>query len=117
MFRRKELTLNRVRDHITIREGNDTIRLTVDSDANMLIHGVRMAQKTLQRLQEEDDEDLKGTAAKQLSEAIFGKEQAEQLLEFYNGSYECVITICGMYFGDHKNGLGKKITKAQKKNR
>ena len=117
MFRRKELTLNRVRDHITIREGNDTISLTVDNDANMLIRGVRTAQKTLQRLQEEDGEDLKETAAKQLSEAIFGKEQAVKLLDFYGGNYECVITICGMYFGDHKNGLGKKITKAQKKNR
>lgn len=117
MFRRKELTLNRVRDHITIREGNDTLNLMVDSNANMLIRGVRTAQKTLQRLQEENNEELKETAAKQLSEAIFGKEQAGQLLDFYNGNFECVITICGMYFGDHKNGLGKKITKAQKKSR
>ena len=117
MFRRKELTLNRVRDHITIREGNDTLNLTVDSNANMLIRGVRTAQKTLQRLQEENNEELKETAAKQLSEAIFGKEQASQLLDFYNGNFECVITICGMYFGDHKNGLGKKITKAQKKSK
>ena len=117
MFRRKELTLNRVRDHITIREGNDTLNLTVDSNANMLIRGVRTAQKTLQRLQEENNEELKETAAKQLSEAIFGKAQAGQLLDFYNGNFECVITICGMYFGDHKNGLGKKITKAQKKSR
>lgn len=117
MFRRRELTLNRVRDHITIREGNDTITLTVDSDANTLIRGVRTAQNTLLRLQEEDNQELKETAAKQLSEAIFGREQAERLLDFYGGSYECVITICGMYFGDHKYGLGKKITKAQKKNR
>ena len=117
MFRRRELTLNRVRDHITIREGSDTISLTVDNDANMLIRGVRTAQKTLQQLQEDDNDELKETAAKQLSEAIFGKEQAGKLLEFYGGNYECVITICGMYFGDHKNGLGKKITKAQKKNR
>jgi hypothetical protein len=117
MFRRKELTLNRVRDHITIREGDDTLNLTVDSNANMLIRGVRTAQKTLQRLQEENNEELKETAAKQLSEAIFGKEQAGQLLDFYNGNFECVITICGMYFGDPKNGLGKKITKAQKKSR
>ena len=117
MFRKKELTLNRVRDHITIREGNDTLNLTVDSNANMLIREVRTAQKTLQRLQEENNEELKETAAKQLSEAIFGKEQAGQLLDFYNGNFECVITICGMYFGDHKNGLGKKITKAQKKSR
>ena len=117
MFRRRELTLNRVRDHITIREGDDTLTLTVDSDANMLIHGVRTAQKTLQRLQQEDSEELKQTAAEQLSTAIFGKEQAGCLLDFYNGNYECVITICGMYFGDPKNGLGKKITKAQKRNR
>lgn len=117
MFFRRELTLHRVRDHITIREGNDTISLTVDSDPNMLIRGVRTAQKTLQRLQDEDLDDLKKIAAEQLSTAIFGDKQAKQLLDFYNGNYECVITICGMYFGDHKNGLGKKITKAQKKNR
>lgn len=116
MFRR-ELTLHRVRDHITVREGNDTIQLTVDSDPNMLIHGVRMAQKTLKRLQTEDNQQLKEYAAKQLSEAIFGEEQAKQLLEFYYGNHECVITICGMYFGDPKSGLGKKIVKAQKKNK
>ena len=56
-------------------------------------------------------------AAREFSVAIFGEEQTEQLFDFYHGDENCVVTICGMYFGDPKNGLGKKITKAQKKNR
>ena len=114
---RKELSLNRVRDHVTIREGDETLSLYVDSDANVLIHGIRAVGLDLQSLQDEDSEEKKHEVAMRMARTIFGKEQSEKLLEFYHGNYDCVITICGMYFGDKKSGLGKKITRVQKKNR
>ena len=116
MFKR-EISLNRVRDSITIREGDEKITLYVDSDANTLIHGIMAANKELEALKDDDSEDRKRSAAMAMARAMFGVEQADKLLEFYRGNYGCVITICGMYFGDAKYGLGKKITKAQKKNR
>ena len=117
MFFKRALSLNRVRDKITIREGKETLTLYVDSDANMLIHGIRVANEKLEKLQKVDSEDDKKAAAMGMARAMFGIEQADKLLEFYHGNYGCVITICGMYFGDKKYGLGKKITKAQKRNR
>ena len=116
MFK-KEISLNRVRDNITIREGSEKLTLYVDSDANTLIHGIMAANKELEGLKESDSEDKKKSAAMGMAITMFGAEQADKLLAFYHGNYGCVITICGMYFGDKKYGLGKKITKAQKKNR
>ena len=117
MFKRlfkMELSLNRVRDNVTIREGDETISLYVDSDANVLIHGIRTVGKELQSI---DSEEKKQAVAMEMARTMFGKEQAEKLLNFYHGNDDCVITICGMYFGDKRSGLGKKITKVQKKNR
>lgn len=114
---KKVLSLNRVRDKVTIREGKETITLYVDSDANVLIHGIRNANEKLEKLQKSESEDEKIAAAMAMARAMFGVEQADKLLDFYHGNYGCVITICGMYFGDKRYGLGKKITKAQKRNR
>lgn len=107
--------MNRVRDSIVIREGNETITLNVDSDANSLMMRLQKAQKELAGVNEDPSEEHRIQAAHSLAVAMFGTEQAEKLFEFYHGNAGCVVTICGMYFGDKKNGLGKKITKAQKK--
>ena len=112
---RHEISLNRVRDHITIREGTETLDLVVDSDANSIVSRLLKAQKTLNAVNGETTEDEREQAAHDLSDAIFGKQQTEKLFAFYNGDASCVVTICGMYFGDPKHGLGKIITKAQKK--
>lgn len=113
----KELTLNRVRDRITIREGDETIDLYVDSDANTLIRRLQAAQEELTKVDENTSEAERQKAAGDLSVAIFGRPQTEKLLDFYHGDYGCVVTICGMYFGDHKKGLAKKITKVQMRSR
>lgn len=117
MFFKRALSLNRVRDKITIREGKETLTLYVDSDANMLIHGIRAVGEKLKNLADEDSEAKKLSVAMEMASTMFGKEQAEKLLDFYHGNYGCVITICGMYFGDKRSGLSKKITRAQKRNR
>ena len=111
----KVYTLNRVRDHITVKEGSDTIDLTVDSDANLLMGKLNEAQKKLSAITAESTEKEKEEATIFLSQAMFGVDQTAELLKFYGHDYNCVIAICGMYFSDKKNGLAKKITKAQKK--
>lgn len=111
---RKELTLNRVRDHVTFKEGNDTLPLVVDCDANTIISRLLEAKKGLDGITGESTAEEREAAARAFSEAIFGKEQTQKIFEFYSNDPGCVVTICGMYFGDAKNGLGKKITKVQK---
>lgn len=112
---RHEISLNRVRDSITVREGNETLNLRVDSDANSIITRIMDAQKALVAIDGESTDEDRIRAARDFSVAIFGPEQTEELFAFYNQDASCVVTICGMYFGDPKNGLCRKITKAQKK--
>ena len=110
MFR---LTLNRVRDHITIREGDETLSLAVDCDARMLVSRIRKAQIQLTEANksESTDEDRQN-AARAFSVAIFGEGQTDKLAEFYGWDYSCVMTISGLYF---EKRLCKKIIAAQKK--
>ena len=115
-FRRvsgKEISLNRVRDSITIREGNETLTLRVDSDAKVIISRLNKAQKELKSMDEQTTDEERRKAAHELAEAMFGAKQSEELFDFYNQDTSCVVAICGLYFGDPKHGLGKKITKAQ----
>ena len=44
MFR---ITLNRVRDHIVIREGTDELKLTVDADPRIIVSALQRANKAL----------------------------------------------------------------------
>ena len=112
---RPEISLNRVRDTVTIREGDERIVLRVDSDAKSIIHRLNRAQKTLSEMNENTTDDERIQAAHDLSEAMFGVEQTKDLFAFYNYDAACVVAICGKYFGDPEHGLGKKITKVQKK--
>lgn len=112
---RREITLNRVRDNITIREGNETLTLRVDSDATSIVSRLRNAQEEMAAVRDDTPETDAIRAARNLSESMFGKEQTDRLFEFYNGDASCVATICGMYFGDPKRGLCRKIIAAQKK--
>lgn len=114
---KKVYSLNRVRDKITVKEGNETIQLYVDCDPNTIVHRIQKAQKTLLNIKPDSNREERIQAAKEFSVSIFGEEQTQQLFDFYHGDENCVVTICGMYFSDQKNGLGKKITQAQKRNR
>lgn len=107
-----KITLNRVRDHIIIREGNDELPLTVDSDARSIITRLLRAQKALREINNDTTPDRQYEAAYGLAEAIFGKDQADKLMAFYLDDAGCVVTVCGMYF---EKRLAKKITAAQKR--
>lgn len=107
---RKTYSLHRVRDSVTIREGNEKIILTVDDDANSL--ALRIMSVTAEI-------DTAGKDAKKLEDAalrfatvIFGEEQTGKLLDFYRGNKLSVLEISSAYFRDR---LGKLITKQQKR--
>lgn len=112
-FRRGyEMTLNRVHDTVTIREGDEKITLTVNGDAMRMVGGLNKAQAQMKALNEAStEEEVKGVA-EYFAAVIFGKEQAAQLMAFYAEEPGCVITVCGQYF---KNRLAKLITAVQKK--
>ncbi|MBO6092522.1 MAG: hypothetical protein J6P40_02690 [Oscillospiraceae bacterium] len=106
-----KITLHRVHDVVRIHEGTDSLRLVVDGDPMRMVAGLNKAQKMLSMISEDTTEEEKRTAAEYFAEVIFGKEQAQQLMEFYRDDSLCVINVCGTYFRDR---LGKLITKAQK---
>lgn len=113
MFGKKEnVSLNRVRDTVWVREGSEKMKLHVDGDAMRMVAGLGQAQKQLQALNSESTENDTRDAALYFAQVLFGKEQAEKLLAFYYGDAGCVIRICGLAF---EKSIGKKITKAQKK--
>ena len=113
LFRRGyEMTLNRVHDTITVREGSERLTLTVNGDAMRMVAGLNKAQAKMKGVTEETpDEDVK-EVAEYFAAVIFGKEQAAKLMAFYAEDPGCVITVCGRYFSER---LAGKITEAQKK--
>lgn len=114
MFRwRNEISLNRVHDLFTVKEGNEQIQLRVDSDPHSLVIKIRNANELIISAngQKASDED-RIHAARMFAEAMFGTEQTDRLAALYNGDYACVMAICGKYF---EQRLCRKIVKAQKK--
>lgn len=106
------MTLNRVHDTVTIREGDESITLTVNGDAMRIVAGLNRAQEKMNALTDNSpDEDVKD-AAEYFAAVIFGKDQAAQLMAFYVDDPACVISVCGQYF---KNRLADRIAKVQKK--
>ena len=109
------ITLNRVHDTIRINENGETLPLTVSADPMRIVAGLNKAQKKLNDLVNKEtepaEEEIK-EAAEYFATVIFGKEQAEMLMAFYNDDAACVINVCGTYFRER---LGKKISQMQKK--
>lgn len=108
----RPLTLNRVHDTLTIKEGSETLRLTVDGDAQRMVAGLlNVREKSMQLQQDGGDEQLE-EIARYFAETIFGKAQAEKLFKFYRENAGCVFAICSQYFSER---LNKKVTRAQKR--
>lgn len=108
---RRPMTLNRVHDILPIREGGETLTLTVDGDAQRMVAGLLNVRERSMQIQDGGEEKLE-EVARYFAETIFGKEQAEKLFEFYRGNAGCVFAICSQYFTTR---LNKKVTRAQKK--
>ena len=107
-----EMTLNRVHDSVVIREGDESLKLTVNGDAMRIVAGLNKAQQKLKELTEDATDEQVKEAAEYFSAVIFGKEQAAKIMAFYADDPACVISVCGQYFKDR---LAGKITKIQKK--
>ena len=81
MFR---ITLNRVRDKILVREGSETLELSVDSDAIAIVTRIRKAQENMISVcGDKHTDEERNQAARMFSEAIFGNDQTESLVAFY----------------------------------
>lgn len=111
MFFRKEINPYPVSDKVTFRNVDKTLTLYVRADAASIVVGLKNAQERLRGLTDETPADERTAATLAFAGAIFGEDQARQLLDFY-GEPLTVLTVCGQYF---KERLGKKITKAQKR--
>lgn len=110
MFR-KEFDPYSVSDIVTFRNVDKTLTLYVRSSGSILVAGLKTAQAKLKELDESADECQQINAARFFAKTIFGEEQADKIIDFYNDPL-AVITVCGEYF---QKRLAKKIAKAQKK--
>lgn len=113
LFRRGyEMTLNRVHDIITIREGAERLTLTVNGDSMRMVAGLNKAQQKMKDVTEDTPDDTVKEVAEYFAAVIFGKEQAAKLMAFYADDPGCVISVCGTYF---KERLAGKISDVQKR--
>ena len=110
MFR-KEINPYSVADKVTFRNVDKTLTLYVRSDATTLIRNLKLAQDKLRELDNDSTECERINAARFFAQSIFGEEQGNQLVDFYNEPL-AIISVIGLYF---TRQLNKKITKAQKK--
>ena len=111
MFFRKDITPYSVEDKVTFRNVDKTLTLYVRGDAASFVVGLKKAQEKLTEIADDSEECERVNTARFFARTLFGDEQGDQLVDFYNEPL-AVITVCGMYFKDR---LAKKITKAQKK--
>lgn len=107
-----EMTLNRVHDNVVIREGDETLKLTVNGDSMRIVAGLNKAQQKIKDLSDDSTDEQVKECAEYFAAVIFGKEQAAKLMAFYADDPACVISVCGRYFKDR---LAWKITQVQKK--
>ena len=98
-----------VHDKVCFRAGDRKLVLRIDRDGREIIIALQNARKVLQEITEDSGEEEMRRGAMAYAEAIFGREQAEQLMELY-GNPVSVVNVCGQYFMRY---LNKKITKSQ----
>ena len=110
--KRYEVSLRRVRDTVRIREGDDAITLTVDGEAMRMVTALNAARQQMLGVTNETPAEAQQAAARTFATAIFGADQADTLMNFYNGDAACVINVCGRYFSDRLAGI---IAKAQRR--
>ena len=111
-FRKNEINPFSVCDRVRFRNIDKVIDLEVRSEASILVTNLIKANNRISGLSEASPEDEQKECALFFAEAVFGRKQAEKLLEFYGGEPLAVVNACGIYFRER---LAKKITKAQKK--
>ena len=110
MFK-KEINPYSVSDKAVFRNVDKTLVLYVRSDASSIVVNLKKAQEKLKELTDDSDNCEKVNTARFFASAIFGEDQGNQLVDFYNDPLT-VISACGIYFDKQ---LKNVITKAQKR--
>ena len=110
--RNHEISLNRVHDTVTFKESDEQLTLKVYADPNRITAGLLHVQRKMQNMVDDVTDEEQAAVAEELAATIFGKEQAEKLMEFYHRDGPGVLNVCLQYFRQRLSGL---IVKAQKK--
>ena len=110
MFK-KEINPYSVSDKAVFRNVDKTLTLYVRSDAASLVVALKQAQDKLKEMTDDSDECERMNTARFFARSVFGEEQGDQLVDFYNEPLT-IIAAVGIYFDKQ---LKAKITKAQKK--
>lgn len=110
MFRKK-INPYDVSDKVTFQNVDKELTLYVKTSAGSIVMGLNQATEKIKELTNDSDECQKINAARFFASVIFGEEQADQLIDFYNDPM-AVISAIGLYFNQQ---LKHKITKAQKR--
>lgn len=113
-FKEYEITMNRVRDTVVFREGEEVLTLKVSADAQRMVAGLTAAQKKMQAINDNTTEDEIRETAEYFAGVIFGSKQAAQLTAFYIDDPAAVISVCGRYFTDRLAGLIANVQKRMK---
>ena len=112
MFFNHEINPYPISDNVTFRNVDKTLNLSVRSDAPSIVLGLKKAQEKLTGMNDDTDDSERIDAARFFARTLFGTDQGDALVQFYNEDALAIISACGMYF---QKRLAKKITKAQKK--
>lgn len=110
MFK-KEINPYSVSDKAVFRNVDKTITLFVRTNATSLVVRLKQAQEKLKEITDESDECERMNAARFFARSVFGEEDGDRLVDFYNEPMT-IISAVGIYFDKQ---LKQKITKAQKK--
>ena len=111
MFFKKEINPYSVSDKVTFRNVDKTLVLYVRDSATNLVVNLKKAQENLSELTDNSDECQRVNASRFFARSVFGEEQGDKLMDFYNEPL-AVISAVGQYFDSR---LRKLITKAQKR--
>ena len=112
MFFNREINPYPISDNVTFRNVDKTINLSVRSDAPSLVLGLKKVQERLTGMNDNTEDSERIDAARFFARTLFGNDQGDNLVLFYNEDPLAIINACGIYF---QRRLAKKITKAQKK--
>lgn len=108
---RKEINPFEISGKVVFRNVDRRLVLFVRSDAPSMMAGLKKAETKLERITIESSQEERMEAVRCLAEAMFGKDQAQELIDFYREPI-AIITACRMYFDKQ---LKQKIVAAQKK--
>ena len=111
LFKKNVINPYSVSDKVTFKNVDKSLTLYVRSDAASLVVGLKQAQNELNELTDSSDECQRVNAARFFARSVFGEDQGDKLVDFYNEPL-AVVSAVGQYFDQR---LKYKITKAQKR--